>query len=151
MSDSQNNHYLSELLPAGTPVKSSDAVTEYDDAGLVILNNLTATASNGYLNLSMNLTNVTDTEAIIAMENLTLNGIPAEFTAEAYGNGENWGLLPDESALLPCMIPAEKLDGIETLTEITFDLTLKNAADPDETLGTVPVHVTVSIDLSGLR
>ena len=151
VTDSQNNHYLSELLPCGAVPQAADVVTEYDDAKLLLINSLSVTPSEGYLNLSMNLTNITDTEAVIALENLKLNQNAVDFTAEAYGNGENWGLLKDEAQILPCQIPADLLGNIDTLTEITFDLSLKDAANPEEIIGTVPVLVKTSLDLTAFR
>ena len=153
VTDSQNNRYLSDLLPAAEGPVTATAVTEYDDANLVVIKNLSVFISNGSLCVSMELSNISDQEATILLENMTLNGIPNEETAEAYGQGENWGLLPDggDSAILSFVLPAYAYEGIETLSDITFDLTMENAADPDQTFGTVPVHVTLSLDLTGLK
>ena len=70
---------------------------------------------------------------------------------EAYGNGENWGLLPGESTILPCSVPLESLRGIDTLTALTFDLISTDAADPGRVLGTVPVRITTSMDLTNAQ
>ena len=151
VTDSQNNRYLSELMPCEAAPTVVDLVLNYDDAKLVKINNASLTPASGFLNLSLNVTNLTDKEAVIALENLILNGNPSEFTAEAYGSGDNWGLLQDESAILPCQIPADQLGDLDTLTEFTFDLILKDAANPEEIIGTVPVLATTSLDLSAVR
>ena len=70
--------------------------------------------------------------------------------AEAYGNGENWGLLPGESSILPVSVPLETLDGIDTLAEGGLTLTLKDAAT-DELLGSVPVELATSVSLTEAR
>lgn len=151
VTDSQNNQYFSELLPVQSMPQAADAVTEYDDANLVKIESLSVIAGNGYLRLSMELTNLTDTESVIVLEHLTLNGEACGFGAEAYGNGADWGLLPGESSPLVCAIPLESWDGPELLTDIAFDLTLQHAADPGTISGTVPVQVRTSVDLAAGR
>ena len=151
VTDSQNNRYLSDLLPVGTAPQAADIVTEYDDAKLIIINSLSLQPANGYLNLNLNLSNITDTEAIVALKKLTVNGKKIDISVEAYGNGENWGLLPDESTILPCSVPLESLQGIDTLTTLTFDLVSTDAADPGRVLGTVPVRITTSLDLTNAQ
>ena len=91
--------------------------------------------------LSLEVVNLTETESIIALRNLTINGQAAPETAEAYGTGENWGLLKDEAQTLSLTVTGEHLPE-EPVTEMTFDLQLQNAADNTEG-GTVPVRVTI--------
>ena len=148
--DSQNNRYLSDLAPVSAVPSAAAVTANYDDANLVKIETVSLTAANGYVNLSLSVTNLTDTEAIVGLENLTLGGRPVNIKAEAYGNGENWGLLPGESSILPVSVPLETLDGIDTLAEGGLTLTLKDAAT-DELLGSVPVELATSVSLTEAR
>ena len=144
--DSQGNLYLSELHAVKTGASTAEELrTAYDDANLVKIGSLSVTAQNQLI-LSAEVTNLTDTEAIITLKNLAINGDAMEETAEAFGTGENWGLLKDEKQILTLSIPLEKLAGKETIQSITFDLVLSNAADAAE-IGTVPVEVTLLLAL----
>ena len=152
VADSQNNLYFSDLLSVETKPDVIDVLTEYDDANLIVLETLSLTVTNGNLILSLKPVNITETEAIVRLDNLAFNGKPCNYSVEGYGNGENWGLVTNESTILTCMMATDNLGGIDTLTEITFDLTLKNAAKPEENLGTVPVRVTMSpLDLTAAQ
>ena len=146
MQDSQGNQYLSEMHAVKTGASTAEELrTAYDDANLVKIGSLSVTAQNQLI-LSAEVTNLTDTEAVITLKNLTINGKTMEETAEAFGTGENWGLLKDEKQILTLNIPFEKLAGTETIQSITFDLVLSNAADAAE-IGTVPVEVTLLLAL----
>lgn len=145
--DSQGNRYMSEPRAVkGGPAAAAEIRTSYDDAGLVRIGELTVSVLND-ITLSMTVTNLSDTEAVIALENLAVNGIPAEQTAEAVGTGPNWGLLKDEEQILSVLIPKETLDGQESITAMTFDLTLKDAKD-GTVLGTVPAEAELKLELN---
>ena len=145
--DSQNNLYSSNLLPV---VPGDDDIVirvDYDDNELLTLSGLKISVLNGTPQLSMTVKNLTETEGIVALQNLRING--AEITlasaAEAYGSGANWGLMKDEVqpfalALDPSLLPQGPL------TEMKFDLVLKDAATNAE-IGTVPVLVTMNLTL----
>ena len=49
------------------------------------------------------------------------------------------------------IIPADDYAGMDMLTEITFDLTLTEPDNPENTYGTVPVRVRTSMDLTHLQ
>ena len=119
----------------------------YDDLGLILLKRPTIALTGDQLQFSLTVTNLTETESVVALKNLTINGTALAQTAEAYGNGENWGLLQNEEQLLSLSVPRSDLpEGI--LTEIAFDLTLRNAATEEEG-GTVPVKAAVHLDPAG--
>ena len=101
---------------------------------------------NGGAILSLALTNISDSEAVITLDNLTVNGQALDLTATCYGNGENWGLLPEELQQLVLTIPAGELEAIGTITDITFDLNLR-PTEEDEPFGTVPVKVQANLQL----
>ena len=146
--DSQGNLYASELYRIRAGVVSADTlITEYNDAELVLLENLSLKIPDQIV-LSAGVTNLTETEAIIRLDHLTVNGRALEdLNAEVYGNGENWGLLQGETQVLSLTIPAEAAAEEGEISSLTFDLILKNAADETEILGTVPVTVTTRLKL----
>ncbi len=144
--DSQGSIHSSELHQVKTGASTAAELrTAYDDANLVLINSLSVSAQN-QLMLSADLTNLTDTEAIIVLKDLTVNGQALDLTAEAFGTGPNWGLIPQEKQLLALPVPLEQLEGIKTVESIQFNLVLTNAADSAE-LGTVPVEVTLLLSL----
>ena len=77
---------------------------------------------------------------------MTVNGNAVDAAAEVVGSGENWGLLKDEEQLFYVILDDQTLAGIDTITSITFDLTLLDAAT-EEAIGTVPVEVTLNLAL----
>ena len=97
--------------------------------------------------LSAELTNLSETEAIIALEHLTLNGLDTDARTEAYGSGDNWGLLPGETQYLQAALPLDTLPVTGSLTDITFDLSFFDAAN-DNAIGTVPVTVTLLLNIA---
>ena len=135
--DSQNNLYSSSLLQvqdAPIPIQ-----LDYDDLNLILVNRPVLSETGDGVIFSFAVTNMTETESIIALENLTVNGAALDLTQEAYGTGENWGLLKDEEQNLSILIPADGIPG-GPLRELTFDLKLKDAVSGEE-IGTVPVKV----------
>ena len=142
VTDTQNYRYSSDLLQLGGPGPIGVQV-DYDDLNLIRINanNASLSTLGGQMVLSLEVVNLTETESIIALRNLTINGQAAPETAEAYGTGENWGLLKDEAQTLSLTVTGEHLPE-EPVTEMTFDLQLQNAADNTEG-GTVPVRVMI--------
>ena len=147
MNDSQNYVYSSEPLVVKTPEADTGEIrTAYDDANLVLINNMNIAPLDGGAAISGSVTNLTDTEALIEVENMTVNGNAVDAAAEVVGSGENWGLLKDEEQLFYVVLDDQTLAGIDTVTSITFDLTLLDAAT-EEAIGTVPVEVTLNLAL----
>ena len=148
VTDTQNNRYSSRLRKVKQGADAlPDPVLNYDDLGLILLKRPTIALTGDQLQFSLTVTNLTETESVVALKNLTINGTALAQTAEAYGNGENWGLLQNEEQLLSLSVPRSDLpEGI--LTEIAFDLTLRNAATEEEG-GTVPVKAAVHLDPAG--
>ena len=146
VTDSQNNVYTSEPLVVKAEISgAAETRVSYDDAGLVRIDGFNCTKTpEGGLNLSAQVVNLSDTEAIIALENLRVNGAETGAKAEAYGMGENWGLLKDETQPMFVQVGADALPEGD-LTGLTFDLTLIDAAS-NEPVGTVPVEVTLLIE-----
>ena len=140
--DSQNNIYSSELKVVKDEIgKDDDDVLRvaYDDANLVLINSFSLPAMDGALTLTGRLQNLTDREVIIKLENLVVEGVAVDATAEIVGTGENWGLLPGEEQ--PLYLSVDAADLPEAISRVTFDLTLADAAT-EEILGTVPVEVS---------
>ena len=147
VNDSQNYIYSSEPLVVKTPGPDIGEIrTAYDDANLVLINNMNIAPLDGGAAISGSVTNLTDTEALIEVENMTVNGNAVDAAAEVVGSGENWGLLKDEEQLFYVILDDQTLAGIDTITSITFDLTLLDAAT-EEAIGTVPVEVTLNLAL----
>ena len=143
VTDSQNHTYGSEPLVVKTGAPAPDAVrVEYEDADLVLIQNLVLSPVDAGLTLSASLTNLSEQEAIISLENMVLNDAAVDASCEVVGSGENWGLLPDEMQVL--YLKLDDLAGQETLTTIRFDLVVLDAAT-EETLGTVPVEIVLNL------
>ena len=148
ITDSQYNLYSSEphVVKAEASAAGEVRVT-YDDLGFILINNFSATYINGSLNVSMEVENLADREAIVSLENLSLNGQMTDAAAEAFGSGDNWGLLHMEQQYMTLSLSSLPVTG--NLTEMRFDLVLKDAIT-DEAISTVPVQVSLSLVLSGL-
>ena len=145
--DSQANQYASiptEMVP---PVPKPDIVSViYDNKDLLTLDHVSLSVMN-QLTLTGEVTNLTDTEMIVTLGNLQINGKAFDQTAEVYGNGENWGLLKDETQMLNLFVPMDALEGEKEITSIDFELTVTNAAD-NSVLNTVPVSIVLVLQLS---
>ena len=109
---------------------------------------LSESDENGKLTLSLELKNLTDHEVIIVLKKLAINDLPAEGEAEALGKGENWGLLNQETQSMSLTLPSDKLPVSDTISELSFDLVLTDAAT-NEPINTVPVKVHMLLDLLG--
>ena len=150
VTSSQNSVYSSELKrvkPEG--IAQNDLFFTYDDLGLVLISKGLISPIAGALTMTLTLTNLTETEAIVSLENLTVNGQALDLTGTAYGMGENWGLLPGEEQLLTLNMPGGQIADLSPVTDIAFTLVSRDAAD-DTVLGEVPVAVQTNIDVSGL-
>ncbi len=149
VTDAQYNLYSSEpaVVKAKAPI-GGEVRAEYDDLSLALINSFTVAPVGQNLILSAEVTNLTETEAFITMTDLTLNGSQNAAEATAYGNGENWGLLKDETQFLQLSLPLADLAGMSPITEITFNLRLVNAADETQEIGVVPVKVYLLLELN---
>lgn len=144
--DSQGNQYLSELHAVRTGASTAEELrTAYDDLNLIRIDKLSVSMSN-QLMLSAEVVNLTDTEAVIALKDLAINGEKNGITAEVYGTGPNWGLLQDEKQILSLTVPTDLLAGQDSVNTMTFTLLLTRADDSTE-IGTVPVEVAMHLDL----
>lgn len=146
VTDCQNNFYSSNLwqVSGEGPQPIPNFVITYDDANLVRISTEKARVNLGSDQLQITLTvqNLTEEESIIRLENLAVNGSALDAYAEAFGTGDHWGLLKDEEQMLTVTVPGTDLpEG--TVTEILFDLTLRNA-QTDETIGAVSVKISVN-------
>ena len=153
MTDAQQNRYTSELVRV-TPDRNADPFgdasaviqVQYDDLGLAVINQFSLTNGDEGLTMALHVTNILpDREALIRMQDLTVNGSPVSAEATAYGTGENWGLLPQETQVMTVLIPAADIPPAEEITEMTFSLSLPDAKDESVILGTVPVTVTIRL------
>ena len=61
--------------------------TAYDDANLVLINNMNIAPLDGGAAISGSVTNLTDTEALIEVENMTVNG-KKRIKNKAYDHGQ---------------------------------------------------------------
>ena len=125
-----------------------DISKQYKTGSLIqkALDHVSLSAMN-QLTLTGEVTNLTDTEMIVTLGNLQINGKAFDQTAEVYGNGENWGLLKDETQMLNLFVPMDALEGEKEITSIDFELTVTNAAD-NSVLNTVPVSIVLVLQLS---
>ena len=145
--DTQSEYHTSELAAAqGGAASAGDAIVSYDDINLLQIDRFTVSILQDQLLISANLTNLGETEALIRMSDLTLNGQAAEAEAEVFGNGENWGLLTGESQSLSLSLEKNSLPVSGELTEMAFLLHVVDAATEEE-LGAIPVSVSVSLNL----
>ena len=153
VTDAQQNRYTSELVRV-TPDRNADPFgdasaviqVQYDDLGLAVINQFSLTNGDEGLTMALHVTNILpDREALIRMQDLTVNGSPVSAEATAYGTGENWGLLPQETQVMTVLIPAADIPPAEEITEMTFSLSLPDAKDESVILGTVPVTVTIRL------
>ena len=148
VSDSQNNVYSSEpLVVKAESAFEGEMRVAYDDASLVLINSFQAVPADGGLTLSGNLMNLQEAEAVIKVENIAVNGESVDASADVVGTGENWGLVSGEEQAFHVTLDGEALAGIDTVEAITFDLTLLDAVT-EESLGSVPVEVTLNLALS---
>ena len=144
--DTQSDFHTSELAAAKGVQSAGDAVVFYDDLNLLQIDRFTVSRMQEDLLLGASLTNLGETEALIRLSDLTLNGTAAAGEAEVFGNGENWGLLTGESQNLNLILPAAELPVSGELTEMTFLLHVVDAGTEEE-LATVPVSVSLSMKL----
>ena len=144
--DSQNNLYSSEpLVVKAEKAAPAEMRVAYDDMQLAVINSFSVQPVADNLVISADVQNITDAEAVIRLEGLTINGEAFEETSEVYGSGENWGLMPEETQRLLLNVPADKLAGVDRITAIAFNLVLEDAASQEQ-LGTVPVEVGLDIE-----
>lgn len=144
--DYQNHHFLSALsaLSAYNNRRDDEIVLVYDDSKLVLLSGpmLTAGEQTNAV-LSMDVKNISGQEAIVAVDNVCLNGQSTDLATEVYGFGEQDGLADGEQQRLVLWIPAAQLASFTALDSITFDIALLDPATNEE-LGRLPVEVSLS-------
>lgn len=92
---------------------------------------------NGSMILAFRATSLTDTECIVQVRNLRINGIAVDAEADIYGSGAHDGLTKGEEQPLMLMIPADAVSGIETVKTVEFDMRLVNA-ETEEEIVTLP-------------
>ena len=147
LQDTQGDRHTSELYGIKPiPPKPDEMIVKCDNLDMIELDSFDLNWQNQMI-LTAGVTNRTDTEMVVQLENLTLNGEAVEASQKAYGNGPNWGLIRDENQILTVFLPAEKLEGIDTLTSLTCDLTLLDAANEENVLGVAKVEVTMNWEL----
>ena len=147
VTDSQSNWYSSQCRVVKALISGADEVrVEYDDMGLLLINSFSLSPLEGNLVLTASLTNLTDSETIVALSDLTMNGIALSQTAEAYGSGENWGLLPQEEQYLTVTVPVADLPQVDEITDVTFTLTSVDM-QTNEAIGEVPVTVSLKLPM----
>ena len=148
VTDSQNNTYSSEPLAVkGKDPGAAEIRITYDDLGLVLIDSLSVALREDALTLSGSLENITDSEVIILLEDLTVNGEAFDATAEVIGNGDDFGLLKGEQQPLYLSVPLELPEGTDAITDITFSLTLLDAANGEQPIGSVPVTISLNLPL----
>lgn len=147
ITDSQSHLVSSEMLVV-KPVAADAGEMRivYDDLQMAKVNSLTLTPAEDKLQISVAVENLTDVESIIEMNTLTVNGQAIEGKAEAVGSGANWGLLKGEEQYMSLNVPMTALEGIDTVTDMTFALAVKDAAT-DEVRGTIDVTVVLNMAL----
>lgn len=147
ITDSQSHLVSSEMLVV-KPVAADAGEMRivYDDLQMAKVNSLTLTPAEDKLQISVAVENLTDVESIIEMNTLTVNGQVIEGKAEAVGSGANWGLLKGEEQYMSLNVPMTALEGIDTVTDMTFALAVKDAAT-NEVRGTIDVTVVLNMAL----
>lgn len=151
VTDVQNNVYSSAPAVVKASVSEVTEVrTEYDDANLIMIDEMTIVPGNNGIRVNLKIRNLTEQEALVQMNHVALNRTVAPDDLEAWGigSGENEGLMPEEEQNVSLLIPADQLTGMDSIREITFDLNILEAAD-ESNIGTVPVIMTLNVDLEG--
>lgn len=154
--DYQNNRYISALITLEESGSSAeDAIlVQYDDLETVMMTGvqlkIRENGAKSKANLSMEVRNLTDLEAVFVLKNLKINGEETELTAEVNGTGDHEGLRPEESQTLMLSIPGDILGKYDAITSITFDLAAENAASR-EGIRDIPVTITLNRDLSFMK
>ena len=154
--DYQNNRYISALITleeSGSGAEDAILV-QYDDLETVMMTDvqlkIRENGAKSKANLSMEVRNLTDLEAVFVLKNLKINGEETELTAEVNGTGDHEGLRPEESQTLMLSIPGDILGKYDAITSITFDLAAENAASR-EGIRDIPVTITLNRDLSFMK
>ena len=156
LNDYQNNNYISALICLGeTSGKDQNTVlVQYDDLETAIISDPQLKAwGNGtaaQVNLSMEITNMLDTETVFSLENMKINGAETDLTTKVYGTGVNGGLPEAESQTLMLIIPTNVLISYDKVTSITFDLIAEDALSR-EIIGQIPVTISLNQDLPFLH
>ncbi|MCQ2437629.1 MAG: clostripain-related cysteine peptidase [Clostridia bacterium] len=135
LTDSQENHYTSEMQCLGGTAAKGSVLTSYDDMGLLMVESLTVAPKDDGTRITVHMTNINELEGYVVLSNVVVNGTANDAEASACGMGPNEGLETGETQMLSFVVD-------EAVTDLTFDLILINAADETE-IGTVSVAVTV--------
>ena len=135
-------NYGDNLVIPGTVYDGGAAITVEAIANNLFKDNITLTT----ISLPTSLKYIGNSAFSGCTALMTVNGNAVDAAAEVVGSGENWGLLKDEEQLFYVILDDQTLAGIDTITSITFDLTLLDAAT-EEAIGTVPVEVTLNLAL----
>lgn len=151
VTDVQQYRYTSDMTRvapeiAPNPFDETHAMiqVQYDDLGCILINQFNLTPGDENLTITLHVTNLLpDQEALIQMRELTVNGTAVDVDATAYGMGENWGLLPQETQILTASVPGAAIPQAEEISDLAFSLALLDAKDESVVLGTVPVTVTI--------
>ena len=151
VADVQQYRYTSDLARV-TPDRNVNIFDEetaviqvqYDDMGLAVINQFNLVSGEEGLTMTIHVTNLLpDQEALIQLQELTVNGSAVNMSVTAYGMGEYWGLLPQETSFMTVLIPAADIPPAEEITDMTFSLNLLDAREESLTLGSVPVTVSI--------
>ena len=126
---------------------------EYDDRDTLKAENLELTwqTEQQQAVMAAEAVSLTDTEIIVKLNHLKINGRELDRTAEIYGMGDNWGLLKDERQPFSLTFSREELQDEAEIREITFDLEAEDAADPEKTLAVISVTVRTALPLKGME
>ena len=150
MTDIFNDRYTSNpVVLSGGKSDAPGLIVSYDDLELLLLNAETvtlATTSDGTgIRLSAHVTNISESEAIVYVQNVRVNGVNVSAEAAIYGMGNFDGLLPEETQMMRLTVNGDELAGAQTIETIEFDLVLVDEAENE--LGVVPVTVTANYTL----
>ena len=152
--DSQGGFHASTLKKLRPEVITPDVLTvEYDDRDTLKAENLELTwqTEQQQAVMAAEAVSLTDTEIIVKLNHLKINGRELDRTAEIYGMGDNWGLLKDERQPFSLTFSREELQDEAEIREITFDLEAADAADPEKTLAVISVTVRTALPLKGME
>lgn len=126
ISDSQNNSYTSSLLQIKADMGGGAYQISYDDRNAVQIQGFFVTPAPNQLMLDVKLKNIGEQETWFRLEEFCINGQPADVTAEVFGSGAYWGLMPGESQSALIALPLA--DGQEA-DNISFSIVPVNAAE----------------------
>ena len=145
-----NDAHMSDMVPVNAASEGNTGITVvYDDADLLYLSadsvSLSKPSNGSGIRFSAQVTNISDGEAIVSIENVRVNGASTSDAAQVYGMGEFDGLRPRETQIVMLSVDTSGIAEAGALERIEFDMVLLDAEG--NALGVVPVTIHANYPL----